>query len=664
MNIIENKTGMTVGNYDMEVVRSAMTLFKAIPNDSFDRNLPEIAMASLEDCILRGFIFIDGEDGHILPFVSMPLFVLAEQQYGIDKEINNQTFWKSFERVRDMDPREYVMHQIAHYFSTYGMEMIGLKARTYVPVQDLDIPNEMLPFDRMTVIRLENGEEMLDLINHYALVTTAPSQTRIEQFKPLMRYLTIKTDDIKSFEFQVIKHDMDGTVPENPQTFLRYLLYRTIGSTLLIKNRDTRKAIKSSAMYSDEQSLPYELFMKADVTKLASIFFRYKPIFLAFKKYPGCAPIINRIRRLADQYHVPMSDVSVQNFMNLVLQERTSDVDEIIRYASNRELIKLANFLFNAYLNAKYDKNIPGVYSIRNGRTFVRADAPAHSGKTELLRNAHDKVYLALAQRLKETLRGKTFYIPDYINYAMPTSEKQFIGNIPWGTILTVPYNEAFTTGISWVNQHGERVDIDLHLNSATQHFGWNGGYTDGENIIYTGDQTDAPEPNGAAEAYYFKPGDEAFILSANLFSGVADMPYKMFMTARKPTLYRRNWNDCNNYTFNPAEAIFTPIPLKFNGNERDMTIGLFSEGSFYFYGGSVNKGIVPSANYSDFIKGLQFKMKNSLRFKDMLIEAGSKVLDQAEYDNLNEEKRKDVISLAPEDLTATTLLDIIDGTF
>jgi len=613
----------------------------------------------------QGLRLIDAK-GTVLPYIPMHYFILAEECYGINKELNNQTFWKSFERVRDMDPYEYYSHQLMHYFSTYGMEMIGLKARSYVPLQDLEIPDTWMPYKRLTVIRFVSKEDGIELINHYVLVTNAPSAQRIEQFKPLMEKLTIKTDEIKSFELQVIKHDMDGTVPAAPQSFLRFLVYKTTGSTLLIKNRATRKAIQNAALDYHKAHLPYELLSKADISGLASIFFRYRPIFLAFKTFDGCAPIINRIRRLADRYHVPMSDVSVQNFITLVRQNRRDGMEMVIKEASNRELVKLANFLFTAHTNAHQSDTIPGVYNIRNGRTFVRADKPTHSGaETSSIWYACCRVVSTLKDRLSEKLRGKKFYIPNYINYAAPVSEKQFIGNIPWGSSLS-GFNDgdAFTTGIAWMNQDGCRVDIDLHLNSATRHFGWNSGYTDGENIIYTGDQTDAPEPRGAAEAYYFKPGDETFVLSANLFSGVEDMPYKMFMTSRKPAYNEcpNRWERNHSYTFDPADAMFAPIPLKFNGSERDMTIGLFYDNRFYFYGGSANKGIVPSANYADYIKGLTAKFKPMLNLTDLFGLCGAEVINDKKYADLDEEERKEVISLAPEDLTATTLLDIVDG--
>lgn len=656
-------TTTTIGNYDAQDIRSMLALFKAVPGDAMDDNMPEIAMASLEDCIVKGFAFIN-QQGLAIPFVSMPLFVLADEAYGIDREVNNQTFWKSFERVRDMDPREYVIAQITHYFSTYGMENLGLKACPMVPAQNLEIPDNILPANRLTVLRLVSESTMLDMINSYARHTVAPSTQRIEQFKPLMKYLTIKTDDIKSFELQVIKHDMNGTVPENPQSFLRYLVYKTTGQTLLIKNRNLRRAIQSAALDCTKACLPYEYLSKADKTALASIFFRNKPIFLAFKEFEGCAPIINRIRRLADTYHKPLSDVSVQNFAALVIGNRIDDANKIIAKSSNRELIKLYNYL--AYRCFEPNNKAPGVYNVRNGRTFVRKDVPQYDvDSLYRLGQAKRMVLNQLVRRLSPVLKDKKFYVPEYMDYAAPVSEKQFIGNIPWGSsIKTFNPNEAFTVGVSWFDQQGQRVDIDLHLSSATKHYGWNGGYTDGQDIVFTGDMTAAPEPNGAAEAYYFKPGQEKYILSANLYSGPANAEFKMYMTSKKPIVpsqmdwgYRRE----HPYTFDPADAMFTPIPMKFD-NSNGTNLGLFADGCFYFYGGSISQGIVPTGNYEDFINGLSTRLAYNLTIDDILAVTSAKMISEEELAEMDEEERKEVISLAPADLTATILLDIVDG--
>lgn len=159
----------------------------------------------------------------------------------------------------------------------------------------------------------------------------------------------------------------------------------------------------------------------------------------------------------------------------------------------------------------------------------------------------------------------------------------------------------------------------------------------------------------------FIKLLSDTYILSASLFSGPQDTEYKFFMTSRKP-FSEKNHRHGGYYTFDPADAMFAPIPLKFNGNERDVTIGMFHKGMFFFYGGSVNRGIVPSANYEDYIKGLTHKIYNTLDFGCLMKDCGAVVLNDEHYAELDEEARKDIIDLSPEALTATTLLDIVDG--
>ena len=198
-----------------------------------------------------------------------------------------------------------------------------------------------------------------------------------------------------------------------------------------------------------------------------------------------------------------------------------------------------------------------------------------------------------------------------------------------------------------WINQKGQRIDIDLHLNSATRHFGWNGGWRDNSDILYTGDQTSAPEPNGAAEAFWFNPNTDDYIMDVNLFSGPQQTEYKMFMTTVKPNNIKRK------YTYNSADALFPPIPMNF-GDKRQQTLGIFvKDYGFYFYGGAISGGIVPTANYAQFIEGLKYKLTHTYMMSDLLGDCGS-----IEVSSIDE----DVIDLSPESLTATTLLDIVDG--
>jgi hypothetical protein len=469
-------------------------------------------------------------------------------------------------------------------------------------------------------------------------------------------------------------HRLNGTVPTNPVSQLRYIVYELTNQTMLIKNKMMREIIKHSAAHSGDKA--HRLFMRCDSAGLASIFLRFKPIFLAFKTHDHCAPFINSLRRLADTHHRPLAADSLQNLVNVTDPQRRA---EIITRASNRDLVKVLNSIHSRGA-------APGVYAIRNGRTFVREGAQRLTQTSLNSQMALSSVIISvLRDRLTPALHGKIFYLPDYIEYAVPTTERQFIGNIPYGSRILGTPASAFTMGIHWFNQKGagnmddywhdrdgDRVDIDLHMNSATRHFGWNAEYRDGEEVLYTGDLTTAPLPHGAAEAYWFTPGRDTYILSANLYAGPRDTEFKFFMTEVRPSTRssHRNRQD-KNYTYKADEALFPAIPLKFNKDERAMTIGMVTdESEFFFYGGTLNNAIVPRANYAAFIDGLTAQLANKLPLTDLLLSCGAAVIGDeglAEIQRMDDpaavaQAMEQVISLAPEDLASDTLLNIIDG--
>lgn len=647
-----NQTAFTFSDQEK---RSLVKLFRLMPLNAFVRGAE---MRSAFQCMRRGFL-VTTEAGNVVHPVPRDVFNIIDQMVGTNAMQLNQTFHKSFGRVADMDPDTFYSQQILHYFTTYGRELFGMTARPWVPVERLNLPVFQFNVNNVAIIRAAELETIQQAIDKYAANTVSPSKSIVETFRPLMHRISIKTDDIKSFEFQVMKHDMDGTVPSDPTSILRYLVYKTTEQTVLIKNKKLIDSINYGRQYGGTGGYAADILGRADLTRLASIFLRYKPIFLAYKKYPHCAPIINKLRRLADEYHRPLPDATLQNFTKLMFEGRDEDCEKVLDKASNRDLVKLANHL-GSRLATGGGNATPGVFNVRNGRTFVKEHA-FKDGAREMKEIYEWLVIITdkLADRLKPIFKDRVFVLPKYIDYAAPCTEKQFVGNIPWGTRIIGAPDGAFTTGVHWFDQKG-RVDIDLHLNSANEHFGWNGSYRDGSSIIYTGDQTAAPKPNGAAEAYWFDPKVGTYVLSASLFSGPPDCEFKMFMTAAKPA------EDClrnRNYTFNENESLFAPIPLKFHGDEHQFNLGLFADGDFYFYGGAITSGIVPRGNYAAFIDGLKAKVKNQWLISELLAQAGAIVVENLEeIRDLTDAQKEQAIDLSPGSLTATTLLDIVDG--
>jgi hypothetical protein len=633
--------------FNDDQVYALVQLFKLAPTTlAIRQRIPA------DRALQHGLVFVT-PDGQLLAEIPEQVYDAAMNCYGNRADLFNQTFYKSFSTVRDANPLDLVLDQIMHYFTTYGAEALGLKIPTYVPMQELEIPETMVTRKgfKFVVIQFASTEDCIARLNKYLTTLTAPSPSIRNSIETLLPFVTLPTDDIKSFEIQVIQHKRLGTVPKAPVNQLRYLVYVTTGETLIIKNRRLRETIKSAAYRNGNTAV--QILLECESTGLASIFLRYKPLFLAFKAHQGCAPLINRLRRLADTYHKPLSNVTLQNLTAIT---SAADRAMVISKASTRDLIKVLNSV-----RTRIEGTHPGVYAIRNGRTFVKEDGLAENNSRALI-NLGILIHQAIVARLRDTIGGKYFYMPDYIDYAVPTSEKQFVGAMPYGTCIYGPDNGAFTFGVQWFNQKGQRIDIDLHMNSATQHFGWNAGYRQGAEIIYTGDQTDAPLPKGAAEAFWFTPQeDDPYIVTANLYSGCEDCEYKIFMTTEKPgkTGGRYEAQD-RKYTYNPNTALFPAMPMKFTGDAHAYTLGMFVGSTFYFYGGTLSNGIVPSANYKQFIEGLAAQLDAKVMIRDLIEECGGFII--SDTDNMTTEELAEVISLAPEDLTVDTLLNIVDG--
>ena len=616
------------------------------------------AVRSVLDCLDRGFAVV--RDGRPIP-VPGYVFTACAEVYGIDGTKLNQTFHKSFQTVAELPPEEYYAQQIAHYLTTYGAEALGVRMPAYIPAEALKVPDGPIPFEKLNVIRAADEEDIRAAIDGYALRTVSPGEKQLALFQPLLPFVRVETERIACFELQCRKHALDGTVPEHPVSLLRYLVYETTGETLLIKSDDLIRKIAGAAHDADKVRAASVILCHADPVRLSSIFLRYKPIFLAFRTFDDCRPVVNRLRRLAVRHHRPLSSETLQNAVNLALSGDRRAFLRLAEAASNRELVKLCNAVS---VRQRAAEPTPGVYAVRNGKTWVREDAVRARSSLSVeecltLAWMREELLRMLAGRLSR-LKGRVFHIPAYADYAAPHTERQLVGAFPYGTRIKTPENTAFTAGIHWFNQKGTRVDLDLHLNSTGGHFGWNGAYKSIDTpIIFTGDMTDAPEPDGAAEAYYFDPANDVFTLSVNRFSGPEDTAFRFFLTHDVPKTGTDS-EEKQHYTFDPSRAVFAPIPLTLAG-EREANLGVFLDGAFVFYGGRLGDARIPTAEYGPFLRGVAHLLRSRLMLRELLAAAGATVVDDPEHlpDGVAAE---DVTDLTPEALTPETLLRLIDG--
>ena len=172
----------------------------------------------------------------------------ALELYGKDGEKWNQTFHKSFSTVRDTPIVTLIAQQLIHYFTTYGLESLGLynEDLVYIPHEQLDIPEleEDIP---MIVIHKLSEQELKDKLMILLTSGIALSKETIADVMELSDYIDLDmVDDVKNREVKTALYEKYHIVPGNNVEFLRYLIRKVTGRTLLIKDKATIKALQEA----------------------------------------------------------------------------------------------------------------------------------------------------------------------------------------------------------------------------------------------------------------------------------------------------------------------------------------------------------------------------------------------------------------------------------
>ena len=615
---------------------------------------------SFTELLGKGILLLNENNEPFSGYISARLVEAICDRYEVSNRLNNP-FHATWDKVANADYRQLIVEQVLHYLSTYGREAFGLGAAPVVPTESFQFPdNQPLPVESLTIMHVVDAEVANDIVEHTLTTVAAPHKNDMVFYSTYCKNTTLSPEKVKSNELRTLLYTMKDLYPEDEDEFIRYLLYRSIGSTLVIKNKKTIKAIKNAM--KDEKIARFVLtgFQKANLPKLARNFLRLKPIYLAFKT-PDTASYINKIRRLADIYHKPMSDLRVANLSNLFYQGEVEKAKKVIGKMSMRELIKVRNFV---NMNQFCHGGVIEAYNIRNGKIHLEEGKNRTAGITGA--TAMDVMSEALCQELCNRTRcklaGKIFFIPSYIGYCAPVSEKQFIGNIPYGTKFSFP--NTVSLGIFWENYKNERTDLDLHLTTPSGAFGWNASYRNEERaVLYSGDMTDAT--NGAAEAFYanYSKLDEPYILSANNFTGMPDVPFKFICTESRFEGYTGGvWGPPATCPIDISKTLFPPIDLKFK-DTNSQTIGFGCRNVFYFYGGELNSGIVPDrSKYREYMDALYARTSTSMTLRALLRTAGARVVNEIGYEQLTDEEKAQVVDLTPSALTRTTLIDLVDS--
>lgn len=631
----------------MVLTTATLALFHTILVDDVQPTIS--SKASLNMPILDEHIIATVMQGYICDpkiVVDDKLVETMNRLVGLSGEQMNQAFHKSWQAIVDTPLEKLIAQQITHYFTTYGLENLGLFDRdvVYVPNEVLDVPANQLPNIEtptgflksdlpLTVIHAIDRDRLLAKVIELASGIALADST-LTHLTTIITTLLPKTDTNNSNKANAIESLLSrienrelGTrlneyyqlVPSAPLDYLRYVIYQLTGDSLLIKNAKLIAKIKEA-----DAELLDALIEKAP-DNLASIFLRYKPLFLAMKSVSNNKHFFNRLRKDADRLHEPLAEDYLNNITHYIQQGRL-DLDIFVTKLNKATVyrkIRLANAL-----SYRLNHNRSIVYRVRNGRGWA-TNFDWHVNFDAITKNAFELAVASIVKDVSPNVTGKTFYIPKHVHYALPATEKQFTGEFPTGSWIAVP--KDLIVGIHWTNIGDQRVDLDLAMMGIDgKKTGWDVRYyDDNKGIIFSGDMTDAPLPQGAAELFYIKHKvDSIQALTVNFYnySPNSSLDCTLFIASNSVA----ESEIIKNYMVDPNHVL---MKTTLNISSPQNVLGLITpatDGNRIYFA-NINIGTSITHTYNDHTKHAQNYLvqtaTQTLQLDDILIRAGATIV-------------------------------------
>jgi len=592
--------------------KALLRLFKAV---QIENKQSITDMSKVQAYTTRGVV-----NGFVVdPFVQHTdeVFDAIESVIGLSGEQANASFHKSWDVVANSSMLELIVQQMVHYITTYGFERMGCydEDLVYIPDEVLEVPGIEAGL-QLTVVRGMTKTEILERILVLAGSGIALAPETLDDLMEVIRfneYDATFVGDIKNKELKARLFDYFKIVPSEPVAYLRFVVNKLTDSSLLIKSGEVIGKLK----LADSKLL--DTLLESAPDNLASIFFRFKPIFLAMKSVSSNKNFFNRLRKNADKMHVPMKEdylnAITKHIKNgkLVYKTMKANLDKVNVFRK----IRLADALTYRLSPAKFI-----VYTVRNGRGWA-TEFDWDEKDSAVAEKALKYVKQSIATDIKDKVSKKLVYMPEKLNYALPATEKQFTGNLPTGSYVTV--DSDMIIGISWENTE-KRIDLDLALLQLTGKIGWDASYrSTNRDVLFSGDVTDAPR--GASELFYFKNDPkESGLMTVNFFNFDEgdEVDCKILVASKKLSSLGMN------YMVNPNNIIHTEtIKLDKKQNILGFYCNVDGENRFYFSNVSVGRSI-SSSNDKNAIATREYmatKFANPLNFKELLELAGAKII-------------------------------------
>lgn len=591
------------------------------------------------------------------------LFDEIEKHIRISYMSWNRSFYKSWSTVASKIDTEFLIDQLLHYLTTYGFEAMGIDSPfVYIPEGETILPelNNVSFLYIKGITEKELKEKLKTLVGSGMALK---DETLLSICEVIERYFILDTkyeifEACNNKELRIRMIDMMGLTPADPFELLRYICYKSTdgNSSLLIQDSYTIEKVKEASAVHNFYNTIFSYISYHGEKSLAEVFYRFKPLFLALRNDHRLKTQINRIRKLAKKYHKPIKEDYLNSLTETLRKQKPIDFMLLHKELENKNIFRKARLLYALkYLQGGYSEKI---YQIRNGSTYVKDEPEVIDwAENTILSKVIFMVENSIVQSLSKNVFGKTIIIPSMMNYALPSTEKQFIGNIPAKSYVQWE-DKDIVVGVHWTNTEDQRVDLDLsNVSINGKKYGWDGYYRNSDQtVLFSGDLTDAPiEEGGASEFFYFRRKQKASYLTTvnfyNYDSVLENIPFSIAIAKAE------KGNMSKDYMIDPNHIV---VQTESEVGQRQKSLGVTviedNKRTFYFMETRTDK--IVSIRSNEETRICQQYMLNQLEItvnlNELLKKAGANVVC-----NLPEKAEEEFIDLRPESLDKNSFLKI-----
>lgn len=529
-----------------------------------------------------------------------------------------------------------------HYFTTYGFEALGIETDyVYFPAEETEVslPEAQVP---VTYIASINNAQLFALVANLSSSVALNTHT-LDKLMTIVTYYELpKTlvTEVTNRDFLGLLYDHFDMLPQEPVEFLRYVVQKATGINGLVKDQRTIVALRQA-----DGKLIDSLMAEAPMN-LSTIGLRYKVLFLAMRQASNNKSFFNKLMRDAKVAHTALPS-DYLNDVTHMLQNGSIDWNQFesrVASATVWRKVRLAQAL-----SFRLNNPTSIVHIIRNGKGYTQEFTWSESLYDDTAQ-ALNVVMNSITEDVGNKVgNNRTVYIPKGVVYGLPATEKQFIGNLPLGSSVTVESNNM-VVGVHWNNIDRQRVDIDLSSLTVDGKIGWNTTFR-GNNLTHSGDNT-RPGKNGACEVFEVMD-DTSAILYVNDYTRVAatyNVPIKLFVAEDSVS------KQSHGKYMVDASSIIAQGMFELDRNEN--AIGFIHGKTFYFAPVSLGTNFVSSYGPTSELARQYFLTRFTCQptINEVLLRAGCKVVSELPVDS-----EEEVIDLSATALTKTSILDMME---